>query len=112
MDVRIYRSQMGNVVRAAATRLYDDPIGSELAQSRADIAGRRTQPAGDLVGRKAIGTTAQDLENAIRELRHLDFLNASARLDRLTNRHHVQRGRAASPQAVWRRAHPTPDSRQ
>ena len=56
-------------MRDAAARFYDDAVGGELAQSRADVARGGPQPGGDLLGGEPIGTAAQDLDDAICEFR-------------------------------------------
>jgi hypothetical protein len=50
-----------------ASGLFDNPIGSELTQSRADIVGRSSKPLGDFFCRKPTGRTLQDFENSVGE---------------------------------------------
>jgi hypothetical protein len=54
---------------------FDNPIGSELAQPRTNIADWYTQVFGNFLCREAVGAAPQDLEDAIRKFRHYNSLN-------------------------------------
>jgi hypothetical protein len=64
-----------NIVSDSAPSLFDNPIGSELAQPRADIAGCYAQAFGNFLCRETVGTAPQDLEDAIRKFRHYSSVN-------------------------------------
>ena len=58
------------IVSNSALGIFDNPIGSELTQPRANIAGRYTQALGNFLCREAVGRAPQDLEDAILKFRH------------------------------------------
>jgi hypothetical protein len=53
-----------------ASGLYNNPVGSELTQSRADIVGRSSKPLGDFSCREPTGRALQDFENTVGENWH------------------------------------------
>ena len=63
------------IVSNSALGIFDNPIGSELTQPRANIAGRYTQARGNFLCREAVGRAPQDLEDAILKFRHYVSLN-------------------------------------
>jgi hypothetical protein len=58
------------IVSNSALGIFDNPIGSELTQPRANIAGRYTQARGNFLCREAVGRAPQDIEDTILKFRH------------------------------------------
>ena len=63
-----------NIVSDSSPGLFDNPIGSELAQPRTNIADWYTQVFGNFLCREAVGAAPQGLEDAIRKFRHYNSL--------------------------------------
>jgi hypothetical protein len=63
------------IVSNSAPGIFDNPIGCELTQPRANIAKRYTQALGNFLCREAVGRAPQDLEDAILKFRHYVSLN-------------------------------------
>ena len=61
------------IVSNSALGIFDNPIGSELTQPRANIAGRYTQALGNFLCREAVGRAPQDLEGCDPEVPSLYF---------------------------------------
>jgi hypothetical protein len=72
-----------NIVSDSSPGSFDNPIGSELAQPRTNIADWYTQVFGNFLCREAVGAAPQDLEDAIRKFRHYKFLESAPAPTRL-----------------------------
>jgi hypothetical protein len=57
----------GSIISDPASGPFNNPIGSELTQSRANIVGRSPKPLGDFSCRKPTGGALQNFENAVGE---------------------------------------------
>ena len=66
-----------NIVNDSSPGLFDNPIGSKLAQPRSNIAGWYTQVFGNFLCREAVGTASQDLKDAIGRFRHYNPLKVA-----------------------------------